>query len=209
MYTDLFHLYPTDKWVNGKRGDKPFGETKGSNENSANNFSKIGACTVSGYSGTVFEPNDEYKGDLARTYFYMVTRYENDLSNWSKAQSHTLDGKKYPGLKTWQLNMLMRWAKQDPVSDKEVKRNKAVYNIQKNRNPFIDYPGLEQLIWGDLQSVLFKYDDYEGALAIDGVYTQPSRIDDNAVYNLKGQRIDDDQLTPGIYIRNGKKFVVK
>ena len=57
--------------------------------------------------------------------------------------------------------------------------------------------------------MLFKYDDYEGALAIDGVYTQPSRIDDNAVYNLKGQRVDDDQLTPGIYIRNGKKFVVK
>ena len=209
MYTDLFHLYPTDKWVNAKRGDYPFGETKGSSNNSANNFSKIGTCTVSGYSGTVFEPNDEYKGDFARTYFYMVTRYENDLSSWSKAQSHTLDGKKYPGLKQWQLTMLMSWAEQDPVSDKEVNRNKAVYNIQKNRNPFIDYPGLERLIWGDLQNVSFKYNDYENALTVEGVYSESSRIYDDAVYNLKGQRIDEDHLTPGIYIRNGKKFIVK
>lgn len=209
MYTDLFHLYPTDAYVNEKRSNYPFGETKGNTFKSENGFSKLGVCTTSGYSGIVFEPNDEYKGDFARTYFYMVTRYEDVIGSWTTATNHTLDGKKYPGLKQWQLALLMRWSEQDPVSDKEVNRNKAVYGIQKNRNPFIDYPGLERFVWGDLQNVLFKYDDYEGALTIEGVYSEPSRISDDAVYNLKGQRVDEDWLAPGIYIRGGKKFIVK
>ena len=65
MYTDLHHMYPTDKVVNNKRGNNPFGETNGETYKSANDFSKLGKCTYEGYSGTVFEPNDEYKGDFA------------------------------------------------------------------------------------------------------------------------------------------------
>ena len=168
MYTDLHHIYPTDKCVNGKRASYPFGETNGESYKSENNFSKLGACTYSGYSGTVFEPADEYKGDFARTYFYMVTCYEEKLHDWYTNFSSTdvvnvLDGNTYPGLKTWQLNMLMAWAAADPVSQKEINRNTAVKNIQGNRNPFIDYPGLEQYIWGSKTDVAFSYDNYEGS----------------------------------------------
>ena len=165
MYTDLHHLYPTDGYVNNQRGNWPFGETSGEKYKSANGFSKLGSCTYPGYTGTVFEPNDEYKGDFARTYFYMVTCYEEKLSDWytQNVESRpTLDGNTYPGLSSWQLKMLMEWAANDPVSEKEVKRNNTVYSIQKNRNPFIDYPGLEQYIWGDLKEVPFSYDDYNG-----------------------------------------------
>ena len=163
MYTDLHHMYPTDKIVNNKRGNNPFGETNGESYKSANNFSKLGKCTVEGYTGIVFEPNDEYKGDFARTYFYMVTCYEEQIPTWYTSfpeSQPTLDGNTYPGLSDWQLKMLMKWAKNDPVSEKEINRNNAVYGIQKNRNPFIDYPGLENYIWGDKKDVSFSYDHY-------------------------------------------------
>lgn len=166
MNTDLHHLYPTDGYVNNQRSNYPFGETSGDKYKSANSFSKLGACTVSGYSDRVFEPNDEYKGDFARTYFYMVTCYEEKLHDWYTSNNEsrpTLDGNKYPGLSQWQLKMLLRWAAMDPVSEKEVKRNNAVYSIQKNRNPFIDYPGLEEYIWGDKRELAFSYDNYGGA----------------------------------------------
>lgn len=155
MYTDLFHLYPVDGYINGRRSNFPFGETDGNIYKSSGDFSKLGACKTPGYTGTVFEPNDEYKGDLARTYFYMVTAYEAQIPNWKGADGAkaTLDGKTYPGLSSWQLQMLLRWAKEDTVSTKERERNNAVYAIQKNRNPFIDYPGLEVYVWGDSTAV--------------------------------------------------------
>lgn len=161
MYTDLHHMYPTDKLVNNKRGNNPFGETDGEVYKSEGDFSKLGTCTYPGYDGIVFEPNDEYKGDFARTYFYMVTCYEEKLPDWYENYSEvrpTLDGNKYPGLSEWQLEMLLKWAAQDPVSQKETERNIAVNDIQKNRNPFIDYPGLEQFIWGNMKEAAFRYD---------------------------------------------------
>ena len=84
MYTDLFHLYPTDGYVNNQRGNYPFGETNGEKYKSNGGFSKLGKSTVSGYSGIVFEPADEYKGDFARSYFYMVTCYENRITTWNR-----------------------------------------------------------------------------------------------------------------------------
>ena len=164
MYTDLHHIYPTDGFVNGKRSNYPFGETNGDEYKSTNNFSKLGTCTYPGYTGTVFEPADEYKGDFARTYFYMVTCYEEKLADWYAGNADgiraTIDGSTYPGLQEWQLNMLMEWAKNDPVSEKETARNEAVYAIQKNRNPFIDYPGLQEYIWGICINDVFDYDNY-------------------------------------------------
>ena len=163
MYTDLHHMYPTDGYVNNRRGNLPFGTTNGETYKSSGGFSKVGACTYNGYTGEVFEPNDEYKGDLARTYFYMVTRYEEKLADWYNNNSEartTLNGTTYPAFQTWQLNMLMEWATKDPVSAKETARNNAVYGIQLNRNPFIDYPGLEQYIWGSKTDVAFSYDNY-------------------------------------------------
>ena len=163
MYTDLHHIYPTDGFVNNKRGNYPFGTTNGNSYKSHNSFSKLGSCTYSGYTGEVFEPANEYKGDFARTYFYMVTCYEEKLHDWytnySESRS-TIDGSTYPGFQTWQLNMLLAWAAADPVSDKETARNNAVYGIQHNRNPFIDYPGLEQYIWGSKVNDTFSYNNY-------------------------------------------------
>ena len=163
MYTDLHHMYPTDGFVNNQRGNLPLGEVSNPTYSSAGDFSKVGLCSYNGYTGKVFEPNDEYKGDLARTYFYMVTRYEEKLPDWYSKYSEsraTINGTTYPGFQTWQLNMLMEWATADPVSDKEIARNNAVYGIQKNRNPFIDYPGLEQYIWGSKKNDAFSYDNY-------------------------------------------------
>ena len=215
MNTDLFHVYPTDKLVNNKRSNHPYGETTGvgTGKNyfkSHNDFSKLGDNTISGYSGTVFEPNDIYKGDLARTYFYMVTCYENEIPSWTVGQAHTLDGNKYPGLQEWQLNMLMKWAKNDPVDNpiaKETPRNIAVYGIQKNRNPFIDYPGLEEYIWGEYQDVAFSYDHYDPTPTIINVIQEEERVHDNVMYNLSGQVVDKSYK--GIVIMNGKKFYNK
>ena len=201
-------MYPTDGKINEIRDNYPFGETNGDpKKNSKNNFSKLGSCTYPGYTGIVFEPNDEYKGDFARTYFYMVTCYEEKLSDWYKNNADsrpTLDGNTYPGLSSWQLSMLMKWAKNDPVSEKETNRNNAVYDIQKNRNPFIDYPGLEEYIWGDKKDVAFSYNNYTS-----GITTIPVSVKNTTdIYTISGQRVKG-HLPKGIYIRGGKKFVVK
>lgn len=145
MYTDLFHLYPTDGYVNNRRSNYPFGETKGERYKSEGGFSKLGNCTYPGYTGVVFEPNDEYKGDFARTYFYMVTCYEDRVSGWD---SDMLNRTAYPAFAAWAVEMLLEWSREDPVSQKEVDRNNAVYRIQGNRNPFIDLRGLEEYVWG-------------------------------------------------------------
>lgn len=158
MYTDLFHLYPTDGYVNNRRSNYPFGETEGERYQSAGGFSKLGNCTVAGYSGIVFEPADEYKGDFARTYFYMATAYEDCIATWN---SDMLAGNQYPAYADWALTMLLRWAQQDPVSEKERNRNEAVYSIQHNRNPYIDFPGLEQYVWGDRTTTAFDPDNYQ------------------------------------------------
>ena len=157
MYTDLMHIVPTDKYVNGRRSNNPFGETTSPTYSSEGGFSKLGPSSISGYSGTVFEPNDEYKGDFARIYSYMVTCYEERISSWD---SDMLLHNKYPAFTTWALNMLLRWAAEDPVSQKEIDRNNAVYNIQGNRNPYVDYPGLEQYVWGEYTDQAFSYSNY-------------------------------------------------
>jgi endonuclease I len=196
MYSDLFHLYPTDAYINNMRSNYAFGETQGSKK-SQTGFSKLGSCTYPGYTGTVFEPNDIYKGDFARTYFYMVTRYENEIPEWynnyksKEGVSQTLDGNKYPGLSTWQLNMLMEWSKNDPVDNpvvKETPRNKAVYGIQKNRNPFIDYPGLERFIWGDLKDMAFSYDHYT-TTGIEDLIEDVKNDEPEAIYSPDGRRL--------------------
>ena len=191
MYTDLHHMYPTDKVVNNKRGNNPFGETANPSWKSANDFSKLGKCTYPGYDGVVFEPNDEYKGDFARTYFYMVTCYEEQLPTWytNNAESRpTLDGNKYPGLSDWQLEMLMKWSKNDPVSEKEINRNIAVWDIQKNRNPFIDYPGLEEYIWGDKKDEAFSYDG-----SASGIQNIEENDEVESYYSLDGKRLQKPQ----------------
>ena len=149
MHNDLFHVYPTDGYVNGKRSNYPFGETNSPTYTSGNG-SKLGSSSFSGYSGTVFEPIDEYKGDFARTYFYMATRYNSEGNN---TFDHTSQGKavftsSYPYLTTYAINLFTKWHLQDPVSEKEINRNDAVQAKQHNRNPYIDHPEYVNVIWG-------------------------------------------------------------
>ncbi|MBO4803697.1 MAG: endonuclease, partial [Muribaculaceae bacterium] len=154
MYTDLFHLYPTDIKVNGQRSNFPFGVCANGTRLVNGKYygkGKLGTSTYPGYNGTVFEPDDEYKGDFARTYFYMVTCYKNELRNWSGSPQLNYAANKYKAFSNWSISMLMEWTRLDPVSDKEIKRNDAVYAIQGNRNPFIDHPELAEFIWGDKQ----------------------------------------------------------
>jgi len=142
MYTDLFHLYPTDGFVNSKRGNLPVGKVINATWTSTNG-SKVGTSNISGYSGQVFEPIDSFKGDFARTYFYMAVCYMNKNLG-VETQSNFSGG----NLKPWAKELLLQWAALDPVSQKEIARNNAVFQIQHNRNPFIDFPELADMIFG-------------------------------------------------------------
>ncbi|PKO95130.1 MAG: nuclease, partial [Bacteroidetes bacterium HGW-Bacteroidetes-9] len=139
MYTDLFQVIPTDGYVNGIRSNYILAQVATPSYTSMNG-SKRGSCATPGYSGTVFEPIDAYKGDFARAYFYMVTRYQNLVVGWSSNATvgDILNGTTFPAFETWYLNMLAQWHVNDPVSAKEIARNNAVYGIQGNRNPYID-----------------------------------------------------------------------
>ena len=158
QYSDAYHLYPTDGKVNGQRSNYPYGECA-SGKSLANNgnvraLGRLGTSTFSGFSGTVFEPDDEYKGDLARSYFYMATAYNSSIAQWTQGNgSQMLAGNSYPVFKEWSLNLLLKWSRQDPVSDKEVNRNEAISRHQNNRNPFIDHPELVEYIWGNKKGV--------------------------------------------------------
>lgn len=210
MYTDLFHLYPTDSYINNMRSNYPFGEVNTIKKQSEGGFSKLGTCAVSGYSGTVFEPADEYKGDFARTYFYMATRYESQIATW---KSDMLAGNAYPAFTQWAITMLLKWHREDPVSEKEIKRNEAVYTIQKNRNPYIDYPVLAEFVWGELTEVsvdisklVLHSNEYDLDEDTDTSIKELSTTESEAIiYDLTGRQITNP--TKGIYIVNGKKRI--
>ncbi|MCJ8155294.1 endonuclease [Chryseobacterium sp. SSA4.19] len=145
MVSDIHFIRATDGKVNGMRSNYPFGKV-GTATFTSKNGSKLGNSASSGYAGTVFEPIDEFKGDVARMVFYFVTRYQNKLSTFSSG--NMLGGSAFPGLQTWELNVLLSWHNQDPVSQAEINRNNASYTYQGNRNPFIDNPNYVNQIWG-------------------------------------------------------------
>jgi endonuclease I len=146
MNTDLFHIYPTDGYVNGMRSNHPYGEVSSTTWTSQNG-SQRGNMNSYNHNGTVFEPIDEYKGDFARTYFYMSTRYYTEDSGWD--DNDMVNGS---NLNDWAVDMLMDWHLQDSVSQKEIDRNNSVYAIQENRNPFIDHPEWVGCVWGECDS---------------------------------------------------------
>ncbi|MCB9183732.1 MAG: endonuclease [Flavobacteriales bacterium] len=146
MNSDIHHIYPTDAWVNQARGSWPYGEVSSAAFTSENG-SKRGTCNYPGCTGTVFEPIDAYKGDLARAHFYMLTRYMNEAVSWP---APILSNGEFFG---WVENMLVDWHTQDPVSAKEIARNDSTFIIQGNRNPYIDNPQWVYSIWGPEASV--------------------------------------------------------
>lgn len=186
MVCDAFHIYPTDGKSNGNRASYLYGEVEGNGSSSSGKTCKeTGRLGTSGwkagvtsytYNGQVYtasvsysddrvyEPDNEYKGDLARSYFYMATRYaagEKDMENcynWSGGAF----GSERNGLGAYTAELMLKWHRMDPVSEKELIRNEVIYGNetynksaykQNNRNPFIDYPELAEYIWGDKQDI--------------------------------------------------------
>jgi len=150
MNSDLFHIYPTDGYVNNRRDNYPYGEVDNASYTSGNG-GKLGNNTFETYTGKVFEPVDEYKGDLARSFFYMVTCYEDIVDTWQYTDEAkaALNGTKYPAFTQWTLDLLLKWDNDDPVSQKEIDRNDSIYKLQHNRNPFIDHPEYVCMVWVD------------------------------------------------------------
>lgn len=130
--SDLHHIRPTDPSVNSSRGNMPFGEVTNGTEVKTSNGTGSGCYRGGGY----FEPHDDTKGDIARIIFYLLTRYAD------------ADNKSITGV-AQSLELLLEWHELDPVSEWEISRNNKTANIQGNRNPFIDYPSLADLIWGE------------------------------------------------------------
>lgn len=180
---DLVHLVPTDGYVNSMRSNWAFGEVASANYTSNGGLSKRGSSvtsisveesTVSGTSvsvsgTTVFEPADEYKGDFARIYMYMRARYASlNLAQADGGQVHFTNtttpasDSKY-GFKDYSVLLLMKWHRQDPVSQKEIDRNNMIERKQGNRNPFVDYPALAEYLWGKLAGQTFDLDNVLGS----------------------------------------------
>ena len=143
MVSDAHFITPTDGKVNGIRSNYPHSVVVTPSQTTLNG-SKLGTSTTAGYSGLVFEPIDEFKGDIARMYFYFATRYENTVAGYNYAMFNNTSNQVFT---TAFLNQLLAWHNQDPVSAREIARNNAIYARQNNRNPFIDNPNYVTEIW--------------------------------------------------------------
>ncbi|WP_405576739.1 endonuclease [Winogradskyella sp. Asnod2-B02-A] len=150
MKSDIHHITPSDGFVNEKRGDLPFGVVGNANWTSLNG-TKRGISATSGYTGIVFEPIDEFKGDIARAILYFVTRYEDTVDGYTSFPM--FNGTENQALSNWSLTMLLDWHYNiDPVDQREIDRNIAAYNYQGNANPFVDHPEYANMIWIDTQA---------------------------------------------------------
>lgn len=195
MYSDAHFVVPSDKYVNGQRGDLPFSKVNVAN-NTYTNGTKRGSNLNSGYSngynGTVFEPIDEFKGDIARMLLYFATRYEDQVAGWNFTMLNNTSNQVF----TLQaINVLLTWSNNDPVSPREIARNNAIYARQNNRNPYIDRPQYVMQIWGSLLST----DEFLAEPNVT-IYPNPSTngrfsitsnlsIDNVTVTNINGQII--------------------
>ena len=207
MKNDPFHITPTDGWVNGQRGNFPFGVVAAANYTSSNG-SKRGSNLDSGYSagftGTVFEPIDEFKGDVARSVLYFSTRYEDLMDNFFTAANGTstqvkvmFDGSTNKVFNDTFLNILISWHLADPVSAREVGINNAVYAYQGNRNPFIDNPDYVCQIWtancsalstdsiAFIEVTIYPNPAFEGSVYV----TSTQIVNEIEVFNINGQTI--------------------
>ena len=174
--SDIFHIYPTSYGMNSRRGNRPYGEVASAQFTSGNG-SKYGTSVSSVFvensvagayvegsvnmSTNVFEPADEYKGDIARSYFGTMVKWAGEWA-FNKvvegrvifdasidADTHYGAENNY-GFTNYGLALMLSWHRQDPVSQKEVDRNNGIQKTQGNRNPFIDYPYLAEYIWGEM-----------------------------------------------------------
>lgn len=196
IYSDMFNVLPSDSKANSSKSNYPLGKITGDKKYD-NGRIKIGKSSNSGGCGYVFEPYDEFKGDFARIYLYDATCYQN--INWDNTAYAFPTGKEtYPTLEAWIIPILLEWNKLDPPSEWEITRNNRVYQVQNNRNPFIDYPQLAEYIWGD--SIAYNWDlDNAVPNVIDGNTTIPT-VDPEEPTDPENPTVDpeepDDPTTP-------------
>lgn len=193
MYTDLYHVYPVDGWVNHERENYPFGNCA---NGTPKGTGKLGTCTHSGYTGKVFEVADEYKGDFARSYFYMVVRYMDRVGSWTNGLgSVVFSNSSYKHLTPWAISQLLEWHRNDPVSTLEANRNEAVYGIQHNRNPFIDHPELAEFLWGNRTGM-----PWTGSASTDPVISSPTNGSTINVGTNTGNGVTKTITVKGVYL---------
>ncbi|MBO7502433.1 MAG: endonuclease [Paludibacteraceae bacterium] len=218
-YQDCFHLNPSNEKANGLRSNYPLGvPVKEFKDNTGSlRIGKIHHDELN-EDFFVFEPKDEYKGDFARAYFYMATCYGRDINgkypDLPKANKKNYEGWKidnkdvgsryamqnnnYLEFQPWEAEVLIKWHRQDPVSEKERKRADAVSDFQHNHNPFIDYPELAEYIWGDRKHQPFRFattdlsETQENAPSWSKVFRngQIYIVRDDATYDLLGNKVD-------------------
>ncbi len=196
-YVDLNHLYPSEYKANSAKSNHPLGEVDRSTSVKFDNGVSTVGYPITGQGGGsqyVYEPDDEYKGDFARTYFYMVTCYQ-DLT-WNTKYSFMMSQNTYPTLQGWAAKMLLKWAKEDPVSEKETRRNDVVYSYQNNRNPFIDIPELADYLWGDKVGQVFHLNSSSEEPAGDPELFTPTQ----------GMEIDFGEIAIGESVSSGLFF---
>lgn len=148
MRNDAHFVVPSDKFVNAQRGNFPFGVVDTQNWISTNGSKRgnnLNSGYSAGYTNTVFEPIDEFKGDIARMFFYFAVRYEEKLTGFNAYDM--FDGTATTVFDQTFFNILYQWHTQDPVSQREIDRNNAIFARQNNRNPFIDNPTYVYQIW--------------------------------------------------------------
>ena len=153
-WCDLYNLYPSDSKANSSKSNYVMGVVVNVKENAGEGYDKVGTGYADGKLVNMWEPGDRFKGEFSRSYMYMATTYQN-LSFVSEGAKQLQTGA-YPTLKKWSSDLLRQWSKNDRVDEMEIKRNEAVYKIQKNRNLFIDYPNLAEYVWGDSMDVEFN-----------------------------------------------------
>ncbi|UUV20416.1 endonuclease [Paenimyroides aestuarii] len=199
MRTDAFHVWPTDGKVNGERGNLPFGKV-GSASYTSQNGTKRGTSAVTGYSGTVVEPIDEFKGDIARAYFYFATRYEDFMDDFYTDHPNAeiramFDGSTNKVFSNNFLDMLYQWHLQDPVSMRETNLNDFIYSEQGNRNPYIDNPQYVTAVWfpnllTNTQAELVEFNVYPNPAPKNTIYiSTKEKIDTITIYSLEGKLI--------------------
>ena len=189
MYSDAHFVLPSDKHVNGQRGDLPFGKVNVANWTSTNGSkrgSNLNSGYSAGYSGTVFEPIDEFKGDIARCLLYFATRYEDLVAGYSYVM---FNGTSDQVFAQPFLNILLTWNALDPVSPREIARNNAIGTNarQKNRNPFIDNNTYVTRIWGAPLGV----DNFE---ILKNVSVFPNPTNNNTINISSQTALDNIQL---------------
>ncbi len=201
MRTDAFHVWPSDGKVNNERGNLPFGKVATANYTSLNG-TKRGSSAVNGFSGTVVEPIDEFKGDIARAYFYFVTRYEDLMDDFFNGSTQTqtqvramFDGSIDKVFVTGFLDVLYQWHLQDPVSIRETNLNDYIYSVQGNRNPYIDNPTYVTAVWfpqllNTNKAELVEFNVYPNPAPKNTIFiSTKEKIDVITLYNMQGKLI--------------------